>query len=125
MRICIPTLDTEGLHSEISEHFGRAPFLTLIDSERQATEIVRNPGAHHAAGSCQTAELLRGRTVDVLVCRGLGQKAFRRLELMGIRVFAVEAPDVASALTEYRSGSARALTSERACHGEGNHHSCG
>ena len=33
MKLCMPTLDDQGLAAELSGHFGGAPRLTLLDSE--------------------------------------------------------------------------------------------
>ncbi|MDQ1281302.1 MAG: Dinitrogenase iron-molybdenum cofactor biosynthesis protein, partial [Thermoproteota archaeon] len=31
VRIVIPTIDENGLDAQLSEHFGRAPYFTIVD----------------------------------------------------------------------------------------------
>jgi predicted Fe-Mo cluster-binding NifX family protein len=121
MTICIPTLDARGLAAELSEHFGRSPYFTLIDSALGRVETLGNPRARHGAGTCSTAELLRGRAIAAVVCRGLGGGAFARLEEMGVPVFLSESVDVAGALEDYRQGRARPMGATHACHGHHDH----
>jgi predicted Fe-Mo cluster-binding NifX family protein len=125
MKICIPTLDSRGLAAPLSEHFGRSPYFTLVDDARGAVEALVNPRARHPAGSCATAELLRGRAVEAVVCRGLGGGAFARLEAMGVPVYLCDSADVASALEDHRRGRARLMGATQACSGHHDHEGCG
>lgn len=40
MKICIPTLGEKGLDEQVSEHFGSAPYFTIIDLESNGVEII-------------------------------------------------------------------------------------
>lgn len=125
MTICIPTLDARGLSAPLSEHFGRSPWFTLVDRTGRVIETFGNPRSSHAAGSCSTAELLRGRAVEAVVCRGLGGGAFARLDEMGVQVFLSERPDVAGALEDYRQGRALPMRAAQTCSGSHDHGHCG
>jgi len=125
MKICLPTLDASGLAARLSEHFGRSPYFTLVDAAGGAVETFANPRARHSAGSCSTAELLRGRAIGAVVCRGLGGGAFARLDQMGVPVFFCERDDVAGALDDYRQGRARPMGAAHACAGHHDHEGCG
>ena len=117
MKICIPTMDDEGLHGIPSDHFGSAPFFTFVDTDSEGLDIQRNGGAHHVHGACRPLELLGTRDVEAVVCRGLGKRAFSRLRDGGIGVFVTLEKDVEATARAYMDGRLRQLTSEEACHG--------
>lgn len=125
MTICLPTLDARGLAAELSQHFGRSPYFTLVDRAADRVETIENPRSGHGGGSCSAAELLRGRSIQAVVCRGLGQGAFGRLRAMGVPVFLSERSDVAGALEDLLSGRARPMGRAHACSGHGEPEGCG
>ena len=119
MKICIPTMDDGGKDGLPSDHFGSAPFFTFVDTETEEYEVVRNGGASHVHGACQPLKFLGSRPVDAIVCRGLGRRAFSRLEDAGVRVFVTLEKNAEATVTALEDGRLRALTSEGACHGHG------
>lgn len=119
MKICIPTLDANGLSGTPSDHFGSAPFFTFVDTEDAGVEVVRNQGDHHVHGACHPLKYLGGRPVDAVLCRGLGRRAFARLQERNIQVFVTLEKDVTDTLEAFQDGRLRLLTSEEACHGQG------
>ncbi len=122
MKLCIPTIDDRGLAGRLPDHFGSAPYFTLVEVESGQAEVVRNLHGEHEPGTCHSAEALRGYGVGAVVCHGLGRRAFGRLRNMGLPVFVTEEEDTASVLEAYRGGRLSRLTSERACHGGRHHH---
>lgn len=122
MKLCIPTIDERGLAGRLSDHFGSAPYFTLVEIESGETEVVRNPQGEHEPGTCHSAEALRALGVGAVVCRGLGRRAFARLREMGLPVFVTEDEDTSSVVEAYRARRLSRLTSERACHGGRRHH---
>ena len=117
MKLCIPTLDDRGLDGLPSDHFGSAPFFTFVDTETEAVETQSNGGANHVHGACRPLEFLGTKTVDAIVCRGLGKRAFARLRDTGITVYVTLEKDVRSTVSALQDGRLRQLTSEEACHG--------
>jgi predicted Fe-Mo cluster-binding NifX family protein len=120
MKICIPTESDEGLAAAVAGHLGRAPFLTLVDTDSGEVAVLAN--APHGEGSCAPAQPLAGRGVDAVVCPGAGRRAVAALQAAGIRVLLTSAPRVDEALAAVRRGGLRALTAEEAC---GGHHASG
>jgi len=62
MKICIPTLDDSGLEARISDHFGSAPFYTIVDSDAESIAVISN-GQHgdqhthaHGQGGCRALQ---------------------------------------------------------------------
>jgi len=117
MRLCLPTADSAGLPARLSPHFGSAPYLTLVDTDSGRTEVLANDHSLHAPGRCEPAKGLYGRSVDAVVCRGLGRRALAHLNWDGIPVLVTDADTVSAALDAFHAGALRALTEEEACGG--------
>ena len=121
MRLCIPTISDAGLESRLSPHFGSAPFFTFVDTDSGEVRAEPNDHAGHEPGRCTPTKGLEGRSLDAVVCRGLGLRALRALSGAGIPVLATESWSVSQALVDVRGGTARPLTAEEACAGEHHH----
>jgi predicted Fe-Mo cluster-binding NifX family protein len=117
MKICIPTLDDRGMEGMPSDHFGSAPYFTFVDTDTGEVESQRNGGAHHVHGACRPLDFLGPRTVDAVLCRGLGKRAFSRLQSGGVTVYVTLEKDVGATMAAFKEGRLRKLTSEEACHG--------
>jgi predicted Fe-Mo cluster-binding NifX family protein len=120
MRICIPTHGNEGLLAAVAGHLGRAPFLTLVDTESGEVAVLAN--APHAEGHCNPTGPLEGRGVEAILCSGVGRRAVAALEGAGIRVLVTEAQRVDEAVQALHAGTVRVLGADEACgghHGEG------
>lgn len=117
MKICIPTMDDRGKEGMPSDHFGSAPFFTFVDTETGEYEPVRNGGSSHVHGSCQPLKFLGSRPVDAVIVRGLGRRAFARLDDAGVQVFVTLEVNAEETIAALEDGRLRPLTSEEACHG--------
>jgi predicted Fe-Mo cluster-binding NifX family protein len=117
MKICIPTESGDGLAAAVAGHLGRAPFLTLVDTESEEVAVL--PNAPHGDRSCSPAKPLVGRGVEAVVCSGAGKRAVATLEAAGIRVLLTSALRVDGAVAAARLGGLHILTAKEAC---GGHH---
>ena len=117
MKICIPTSDDQGLQSTAFDHFGRAPFFTMVDIESGRLKVVANPSCHEHHGSCHHTELLEAHAVDAVVCRGIGRGAVAGLHAAGINVLVPADPTVSEIVKSVGAGEARPLSVEDACGG--------
>jgi len=106
-----------------SDHFGSAPFFTFVDSDTGEVQVERNGGAHHVHGACRPLDFLGTRPVDAILCRGLGKRAFARLQGGGISVYVTLETDVSGTVEAFKGGRLRQLTSDEVCHGHGHGHS--
>jgi predicted Fe-Mo cluster-binding NifX family protein len=123
MRICIPTNGDEGLEAAVAGHLGRAPFLTLVDTESGEVAVLAN--AAHSEGHCHPTEPLEGRGVEAILCSGVGRRAVAALEGAGLRVLLTQAQRVDQAVEAFRAGAVRVLGVSEACggpQGEGGGH---
>ncbi len=119
MKLCIPTLNDAGPQGIPSDHFGSAPFFTYFDTETGECRSVRNGGAHHVHGACRPLDSLGSHPVDAILCRGLGQRAFAKLQGSGIEIYVTLEQNVEGSVQAFREGRLRKLTSQEACHGHG------
>jgi len=122
MRICIPTHGDEGLRAEVAGHLGRAPFLTLVDTESGELAVIAS--APHRGGQCQPAAPLEGRGVDAVVCSGVGRRALATLETAGIRVLTTPASRVDEVLESLRAGALHQMSAREACAGHPDESDC-
>lgn len=81
MRIAI---STEG--DRVSAHFGRCPVFTVIDFDQNEGIVtnrfeLQNPG--HAPGA--VPNFLHSQGVEVIVCGGMGNKAFSIFSGLGVQ----------------------------------------
>jgi predicted Fe-Mo cluster-binding NifX family protein len=119
MRICIPTHGDEGLSASVAGHWGRAPFLTLVDTESGEVAVLAN--APHGEGHCRPTGAIEGRGVEAILCSGVGRRAVAALESAGIRVLVTQAQRVDEAVEALRQGAARLLGASEACGGHHGH----
>jgi predicted Fe-Mo cluster-binding NifX family protein len=116
VKICVPTDGDEGLAAAVSAHLGRAPFLTLVDTETREVTVL--PNAPHGDGRCEPAQPLSGSGVEAVVCGGAGKRAVESLRAAGIRVLLTGARVVEHAVAAACDGTLRAAGAE-ACGGHG------
>lgn len=121
MKICIPSMDDHGLESNVADHFGRAPYFTLVDTETNGIEIMANPDCHQVGGrgqhSCHHSGHLKARKVEAVVTGGMGRGALAGLNQAGIRVLVAGPGTVAEMVRSVQAGTARDLQVEQACGG--------
>jgi predicted Fe-Mo cluster-binding NifX family protein len=123
--IGIPTLNEGGLHSEISMHFGRTPYLTVIkfeNDEIKDTKVIEIRGKH-SGGSNTPAEIISNAGVDVLISGNLGPKAVSMLSDSGIEVFSGASGKVEDAFDAWKSGMLQ-LADENSCNEKTDKDSC-
>jgi predicted Fe-Mo cluster-binding NifX family protein len=115
MKICVPTLEDKGLDSQISPHFGRAPKFIVSDTDLDDELEVLDNTAEHFGGMAKTPEIIRDAGVDAILVSGIGPRAIRMFEQMGIRVFAGASGTAGDALEDFHSGILQEATDEDAC----------
>lgn len=86
MKIAIPSEGDKGLQEHIAEHFGRCPFYTILDENKNVLQILKNTSAH-MGGQLQPPELLAENGIQVLLCRGIGRKALGLGKELGIDIY--------------------------------------
>jgi predicted Fe-Mo cluster-binding NifX family protein len=87
-RIAFACEDNTGLESEVSAHFGRCPYYTIVGvegTEILQTEVLENPYFdNHQPGA--VPNFIRTQNVDVMIAGGMGPRAIDLFNQFGIEV---------------------------------------
>jgi len=100
------TTSGDSLDSPLNSTFGRAPKFLIYDLESDEFTVIDNKQNLNAAqgAGIQAAQTIAGSGAQCLVSGHCGPKAFRVFSVAGIKVFYSDAPTIAVALEQYRSG---------------------
>lgn len=105
-KVAIPSLDNKGLNSSVFEHFGRAPYFTLITIEGGKItniEVLENPQAvGHAHGALP--KYLSEMNVTTIIALGMGIKAKERFQQLGIKVITGASGKISEVIEAFLKG---------------------
>jgi predicted Fe-Mo cluster-binding NifX family protein len=122
-RIAFSCEDENGLNSEMSMHFGRCPFFTLVDVEEGKltnAQVVNNPAfENHVPGA--VPEFIRDQNVNMMIAGGMGPKAVNMFNDFGIEVATGVGGKVEKVLAAYLEGKVQGTVPCNHDHGD----SCG
>jgi predicted Fe-Mo cluster-binding NifX family protein len=111
-KIALAAEDDRKLDGELSAHFGRCPYYTLVTSDGdsvQTVEAVVNPHFNnHQPGIMP--EFIRSIGADVIIAGGMGPRAIDLFSEMGIEVVTGYAGRVGDILTAYLEGKIAGVT---------------
>ncbi|WP_226990823.1 cation diffusion facilitator family transporter [Methanosarcina acetivorans] len=83
MKIAVPVLMQEGLHSKVSRHFSKAPYFIFIELENNdiiSWDVSENPAAGlEKKKGLKAAEFLKDQGVNVLIAGEIGEAPFHTL----------------------------------------------
>jgi predicted Fe-Mo cluster-binding NifX family protein len=122
-KIAIAALDAGGLEAQVSPHFGRCPYFTVVEVDDQevcAVENVTNPHyPTHDPG--QIPGFINSLGVDAILSGGMGGRAVAFFRQYGIEPATGASGTVREALTRYLGGSlsGAAPCAESVEHGHG------
>jgi predicted Fe-Mo cluster-binding NifX family protein len=107
MKICV-TASGNTLDVPIDPRFGRAAYLTIVDSENMAFETISNAasGAMGGAG-IQAAQTLAKKSVSVLITGNVGPNAFQALSAANIKIVTGASGTVREVVEKYKRGELR------------------
>ncbi len=109
-------------NGKVFGHFGHTEEFKIFeveDGQVKSSEVIGSDGKGHGA----LAELLDDKSIDVLICGGIGGGAFDALSDKGIEVVAGTEGDVDAAVEAYLKGELTSSGVNCDHHGEG--HTCG
>lgn len=104
MKVCVPTNGDGGVSEAVCEHFGCAPFFTVVDTDDGSVSCYENPNREHAFGHCNPDASFGGREIDALVVPKVSARVAIRLHEMGIRVYLSTADTVHEAISLLQAG---------------------
>jgi cation diffusion facilitator family transporter len=113
-RVLVPVDSGQGMDSEVSSHFGRAPtfLLVAVDSgEVTHTIAVANPlvGRRSRVGLGVVKRFVRKQDTSVALVREIGEIAFHALEDSTVEICRVSEGTAAEAVKDYLAGNLEAL----------------
>jgi len=122
MKLCIPTMDKKGLDAVISDHFGKAPTYTLVDSETMEVKVFANESDHNG-GVGSPPEHLAKYGAQVVLASGAGAKAISMLNGYGIKVYLGNKGTVKEIVDRWSQGGMMEADAKGGCaHHDSHHH---
>jgi predicted Fe-Mo cluster-binding NifX family protein len=122
VRIVVPVSDEKGIDSQLSQHFGRAPFYAIIDLDENCNVIgkgtISNTSEHFGGVGLPPDRILQLQP-KALVTYGLGSKALTMFQNAGVAVLRTEANTVKDVIEAYKNNELQELT--QGCH-HAHHH---
>lgn len=125
MRVCIPTEGDQGLQAKLAQHFGSAPFFTVIDLASGQISARANPACHSHPGACHHVSMLQGEKVEAVVSSGIGRNAFSALQQAGIQVLVPNGEVVTDVVAALQRGERTPMAFAGTCGGHGHGQGCG
>ncbi len=118
-RIVIPTVENSGLDARISEHFGRAPYFTVIDLDEEGNVIsintILNTGEHFG-GRGKAKDQILTLNPTVIIVQGMGPGALMGFQEAKIAVLRSNTEILKDIISAFKEDKLEELT-------EGCHHS--
>lgn len=126
-RIVVPTENQEGLNAPLAEHFGRAPYFTVIELgdkwEVADVRSVANVG-EHVGGTGSPHDHIAELHPKALIVHGMGPRGIAAFQEAGIEVLKANANTVKEVVEAYKQGKLEELTEgcPHAHHHDSNEH---
>ena len=110
-RIAIACEDDRGLEGQVSHHFGRCPFYTVVDvgaGEAPAVRVVANPHyEEHRPGVVPV--FVQSLGAHVIVAGGMGPRAIAMFDEFGIEVATGAVGRTGAVLQAYLDGRVKGI----------------
>ena len=120
-KIAFACEDNSGLSAEMSMHFGRCPYYTIVDVEGEEVknvETVANPYFdNHVPGA--VPQFIHSQNADVMLAGGMGPRAIELFQGFGIEVATGMSGRVENVLKAYLAGKVQGIV---ACEHDHDHH---
>lgn len=118
VRIVVPVVDETGLDAQLSEHFGRAPYFTIVELDENGSVVnqrtVPNIGEHFEGTehppSCTGPSRILQLKPDVLITYGLGPRALNIFQNAKVAVLKANVNTVEDVVSAYTNDKLEELT---------------
>lgn len=113
MRVVIPVLDETGLDSQLSDHFGRAPYFAVVDINERG-EIIRQKTvpnvSEHFGGTGRPPDRILQLKPDAVITYGMGPRGLSIFQNADVAVLRATVNTVREAIAAYNKGKLEELT---------------
>jgi len=113
VRLVVPSSEEKGLDSQLSQHFGRAPFYVVVDLDEKGNIIsdssIPNTSEHFGGVGVPPDRIIQLKP-NALVTYGLGSKALAMFQTAGVAVLRTEANTVREVVSAYNNNELQELT---------------
>jgi predicted Fe-Mo cluster-binding NifX family protein len=125
-RIIVPTENQGGLNAKLAEHFGRAPYYTVVelDEKGEASNVKTVPNVgEHAGGMGFSHDHILEYKPTALIVYGMGPRGLSSFQSAGVAVLKANANTVSEVVAAYKDGRLQELTEgcEHAHHKDEHH----
>jgi predicted Fe-Mo cluster-binding NifX family protein len=113
MRIVVPVSDERGIDARLSEHFGRAPYYTIIDLDDEGHVIGQGTMANtseHFGGVGHPPDRILQLQPKALITYGMGPRALRIFQSAEVAVLRTNASTVRDVVNAYNNNELEELT---------------
>lgn len=118
MRIVVPVMDKNGLDAQLSDHFGRAPYFTVIELDEKSNIISQETESNtseHFKGTGHPSTCLHPHRIlqfnpNVLITYGMGPRALNIFQSANVAVLKANTNTVRGVLSEYTNNKLEELT---------------
>lgn len=108
-RVTFACDDAHGLDANMSGHFGRCPYYTIVDIEKDEVKnvkVIANPFAdNHVPG--KVPHFIKDQKANVMIAGGMGPKAIDLFHGFGIEVHTGVSGKVKDVLKAYQNGQVK------------------
>jgi predicted Fe-Mo cluster-binding NifX family protein len=107
VRAAVVSKDKSGLEAEVSNHFGKAPYLTIFDTETfEIIEIIKNEN-HHFGGTLSPPKFIKFKDIDIIIVQELGENALDSCKRFEIEVYLGAKNTVKETMEAFQKGELR------------------
>lgn len=123
IRIAIPVVGFDGIDSQVSQHFGRAPGFIVADSSGGELTYLDTLKARRAS-ECAPVRALVSAGSRVVVAKSMGRGAMQRCHDAGMQILHATGSTVGEILEQYRSECCCDFPDSKLCghHSHAHHH---
>jgi predicted Fe-Mo cluster-binding NifX family protein len=106
MKIAV-TSSGSTLKSAMDPRFGRCSFFIVAETDDMSFEAISNPNISASGAGIQSARLIAGKDVQVVLTGNCGPNAHKTLSAAGVRVIVNTTGSVSEAMEQFKSGKLR------------------
>jgi len=111
-KIIVPTETQEGLNAKVAEHFGRAPYFTVVELDNGEIVNVKTVlnTSEHVGGVGSAHDHILEQEPKALIAYGMGPRGLTTFQSAGITVLKATADTVKALITAYKEGNLEELS---------------